>query len=202
MRRYLAQFLVPTNLIQIGIGLLVFYYCFETHKVRVNSEAQLKALRDQVNYQTNPVISISFRREIGSDDKSSRHIKTGDTIYEWNPYIKVHGEHAIRQVATVHFDKGSESFVWSDAFLDVIAGKDEQRLSLAGKPISVDDLIDEMKESYGPTTGALDKSLKERAESFVLVVYRNSLGQPSYLKQRYRFKDDQFVRLLPESGPL
>lgn len=207
--RYLGEFFQPGTIVQIGIGALVFYYCFETHKVRQTSEAQLEALRNQLDYQANPILNISFRSRPFAEEKKQnksavRHvIRFGDGTYEYAPYLVTYSEQPVLRMTVVHFDNESQSHIWSNGFIPVIPGKSEEQLSLTGTPATADNLRDALDYDHNVCESCVEDCLKRTESSFVAIFYCNALGQPYYYKQPYRFeKNGELHMLFPESGAL
>ncbi|HYJ06738.1 MAG TPA: hypothetical protein VEX43_16500 [Chthoniobacterales bacterium] len=207
MLSYVGEFFRPTNVIQVAIALLIFYYCFETHKLRQSSEAQLEAVNDQLNYQYSPILEIVFRprptEERGKENPAARHgIRSEDGTRDYVPFLITHNEQPALGVCAIQFDKQSESYLWSGGFLSVIPGKKEQPLPLATIPISADALHDALNRQYRICGPCVDDWLKGTNASFLAVCYSNSLGQGHYLKQPYYFKDGALVPYVHESGQL
>jgi hypothetical protein len=203
--RYIGRFFQPPNIIQLVAAALVAYYCFETHKLRQTSEAQLRAVQDQLNYQASPILHISFHEYSGpkplkQPEPGNRHaIRDRNSLVEYRPYLANDGAQPALNVAIVEFDEQSQSYTWSAGFIPVVKGKSEQEISIPENPATPDRIRDAINRTFRVCDACIDESLKQTSTSFLLLFYRNSLGHAYYLKQPYTFKNGELSAIFPET---
>lgn len=207
--RWLAQFLIPANFVQVVLALLVTVYVLETTALREAADNQVQLLQEQLEIlqrqlaaQHSPVCDIIFETterpaptDVVPEGFVRRLIQANPKSVPWIPVLRLHSDNPALDVTTVHFDKNSKSYVWSGGQVPVVDGRQQMRFENIGKPITAQELQGVIARSHAGNVVCLLNLLNDTSESFVAVVYSSTLGGAFMQKQPYTFDKDQLQKL-------
>lgn len=207
--RWLGQFLVPANFVQVILAVLVTAYVIQTVELREAADNQVQLLQQQSEIlqrqlaaQHAPICDIIFETaerpspsDVVPEGFVRRLIQANPKAVLWIPILRLHSDNPALDVTTVHFDKISKSYVWSGGQVPVVDGRQQMRFETVGKPITAQELQSTIAQSHPGNPACLLNLLNDTSESFVAVVYSSSLGTAFIQKQPYTFDKEQLQKL-------
>lgn len=199
--QYFKQFLVPSNLIQMVLAALVAWYAIETRTLRATSERQLEWLQYQMEVQHMPALDIIFTDAPPPSDlyipegAVSREIRSSPSGRKWTPVLRSHNNQTTHSITAIFFDKVTQSYTWTGAVIPVLKGKGEIQLRTTGRPTTAERIGSWLVRDSKACPNCVFDCLNDTRDSFVVVFYYIGTGSMYYLKQPYKFANDDIVKL-------